>query len=194
MKWRTASAPMFDSVSGGGPKFKIEAPKAPKPDMPPPQYGGPGTRGLKDWDEPTPKAPKERIVRQPQPGKLLHRLRRPDGTALEARLVATVASRTAITDAHPDADLPKSGSLVNLPVGPHVRVIKHWKLITKMIDTAPKPDNYDRVKAAIMFPDGRVVQKSTSVLVKMDARALAKLRASFLDRSNLPGTYYPGTK
>lgn len=192
MKWRTASAPLFDSVSGGGPKFKAEAPKAPKPDMPAPQYGGPGTRGLKDWDEPTPKAPKERIIAPRTVGKLLHRLRRPDGTAIEARMIAVVKARTAITDAHPDADLPKSGSLVNLPVGPHVKVIKSYRIETRMIDTAPNVDDYTRIRAAITLPDGRVSQKSTSVAVRMDPRTLAKIRASFTDRSHLPGTYYPG--
>ena len=134
-----------------------------------PRFGGPETNGLDDWDDPEDRKakreaegvlhtdkfgtgwilpPGSKILKPRQPGKLVHRLRRPDGSSVDTRLVAKVAERVVITDRHPDADLPTS-TLVNLPDGPQFKTVSIFKIETRQIDNAPPSKDsfarFDRV-------------------------------------------------
>ena len=99
MKWRSPSAPMFDSArSSTGPRLRISPTNGSRPSAgrkpvitgaPRTLFGGPETNGLADWDDHrTSKVASEPTVRQiVKDANVLHRLRRPDGTAIETRLI-----------------------------------------------------------------------------------------------------------
>lgn len=98
MKWRSPSAPMFDSArSSTGPRLRISPTNGSRPSAgrkpvvtgsPRTLFGGPETNGLADWDDHKPHSKSEPKIRQiVKDANVLHRLRRPDGTAIETRLI-----------------------------------------------------------------------------------------------------------
>lgn len=98
MKWRSPSAPMFDSArSSTGPRLRISPTNGSRPSAgrkpvvtgaPRTLFGGPETNGLADWDDHKPKGKHDPKIRQiVKDANVLHRLRRPDGTTIETRLI-----------------------------------------------------------------------------------------------------------
>lgn len=133
MKWRSPSAPMFDSArSSTGPRLRISPTNGSRPSpgrkpvvtgAPRTLFGGQETNGLADWDDHrTSKVASEPVIRQiVKDANVLHRLRRPDGTTIETRLILK-AVHTKLVDEW------------NNPTGESVT---SFKVATKRIDSNP---------------------------------------------------------
>lgn len=124
---------MFDSArSSTGPRLRLSPTNGSRPSAgrkpvitgaPRTLFGGPETNGLSDWDDHhKPSVKREPTVRQiVKDANVLHRLRRPDGTAIETRLVLK-AVHTKLVDEW------------NNPTGESVT---SYKVATKRIDSNP---------------------------------------------------------
>lgn len=204
-KWITPSAPKYDGAPfGNAPKHRIQHKNGKNPKEPGAavgcdatgkgaRFGGPETNGLADWDEPEDRKrdDRPRIIRPRQTGKLVHRLRRPDGSAVDTRLVAKRVERIVITDRHPDADLPTS-HLVNLPDGPQFRTVSIFRIETRQIDTAPPNTNplarFDRVSrgkgkpALVLVPEDIIrTYRTPPPLETTTAKPQVRHDAAFVD-------------